>query len=87
MLGAEPASTMSLGRPLAVLTFFLTLVVIVLTGFDVPSRLNRLVDPRAVPDYLAPERVTDAAGAVGWSGCPDRRNGTVAGEAPRRHPV
>ncbi|MFJ7771206.1 hypothetical protein ACIQ1J_23115 [Streptomyces sp. NPDC097107] len=30
---------------------------ILLTGFDVPSRPSRLVDPEAVPDHLAPEAV------------------------------
>lgn len=55
VLGAELASAMSLGQSLAVLTFSLTLVVILLIGFDVPRRLNRLVDPAAVPDHLAVE--------------------------------
>lgn len=64
MLGAELASTMSLGQSLAVLTFSLTLVVIVLIGFDVPSRLNRLIDPQAVPDYLAAEAATDDTARV-----------------------
>lgn len=48
------------GRSLAVLTFSLTLVVIMLIGFDVPSRLDRLVDPEAVPDHLASEAVVDS---------------------------
>ncbi len=54
VLGAQLASGMSLGKSLAVLTFGLTLVVIVLIGFDVPNRLNRLIDKDAAPvDYLA----------------------------------
>ncbi len=64
VLGARLASAMSLGQSLAVLTFSLTLVVILLIGFDVPSRLNRLVDPEAVPDYLASEAVVDSPPAI-----------------------
>jgi MFS transporter, SHS family, sialic acid transporter len=52
VLGARLASGMSLGQSLAVLTFTLTLVVVALIGFDVPGRLNRLIDPEAVPDHL-----------------------------------
>ncbi|CAL9349420.1 Sialic acid transporter NanT [Streptomyces sp. enrichment culture] len=58
VLGAHLASAMSLGRSLAVLTFALTLVVIVLIGCDVPSRLNRFADPEAVPDHLLVEAAT-----------------------------
>ena len=53
MLGAKLASGMSLGQSLAVLTFVLTLVVIVLIGLDVPSRLSRLIDPEGTQDFLA----------------------------------
>ncbi|NEB74487.1 MFS transporter [Streptomyces sp. SID14478] len=55
VLGAKLASGMSLGQSLAILTFTLTLVVIVLIGFDVPNRLGRLVDPEGTKDYLAQE--------------------------------
>ncbi|WKX73314.1 sialate:H+ symport family MFS transporter [Streptomyces sp. XD-27] len=48
VLGAHLAEGMPLGRALAVLTFGLTLVVIVLVGGDVPRRLARLADPDAM---------------------------------------
>ncbi|MFI9227496.1 sialate:H+ symport family MFS transporter [Streptomyces rimosus] len=54
VLGARLAEDMSLGRALAVLTFGLTLVVIVLVGGDVPVRLARLVDREVVGDHLVP---------------------------------
>ncbi|MGW8552405.1 sialate:H+ symport family MFS transporter [Streptomyces tubercidicus] len=60
VLGAHLAEGMSLGRALAVLTFGLTLVVIVLVGGNVPHRLGRLVDRQAPDDHLA-----SAAGGVG----------------------
>ncbi|HBF82339.1 MAG TPA: MFS transporter, partial [Streptomyces sp.] len=53
VLGAHLASGMDLGRALAVLTFAGTVIVVALVGFDVPARLNRLVDPEAVADHLA----------------------------------
>ncbi|MFE9609545.1 sialate:H+ symport family MFS transporter [Streptomyces sp. NPDC006012] len=59
VLGARLALNMSLGQSLAVLTFALTLVVILLIGFNVPSRLNRLIDPTPVPDYLTTEAAED----------------------------
>ncbi|MGW1891984.1 sialate:H+ symport family MFS transporter [Streptomyces sp. NPDC002004] len=52
VLGARLASGMTLGRSLAVLSSGLTLVVIVLIGFDVPARLGRLVDPEGTRDHL-----------------------------------
>ncbi|MEU1468119.1 sialate:H+ symport family MFS transporter [Streptomyces sp. NPDC005761] len=53
VLGAHLASGMDLGRALAVLTFAGTVIVVLLVGFDVPARLNRLTDPDAGRDHLA----------------------------------
>ncbi|MEV5685420.1 sialate:H+ symport family MFS transporter [Streptomyces sp. NPDC052164] len=53
VLGAHLASGMDLGRALAVLTFAGTVIVVLLVGFDVPARLNRLTDPAAKRDHLA----------------------------------
>ncbi|MFE2376808.1 sialate:H+ symport family MFS transporter [Streptomyces sp. NPDC059398] len=55
VLGAHLASGMPLGRALAVLTFAGTVLVVLLVGFDVPARLNRLTDPDGVRDHLAAE--------------------------------
>jgi SHS family sialic acid transporter-like MFS transporter len=46
---------MDLGQALAVLTFAGTVIVVLLVGFDVPARLNRLLDPAAEPDHLSAE--------------------------------
>lgn len=54
VLGAHLAEGMSLGQALAVLTFGLTLVVIILVGGDVPRRLGRLVGRQAPGDHLVP---------------------------------
>ncbi|UNO43069.1 sialate:H+ symport family MFS transporter [Streptomyces sp. MST-110588] len=63
VLGARLAEGMPLGRALAVLTFVLTLVVVVLVGGDVPRRLARLLDRDTPGDQLVP--VTgDACGDV-----------------------
>ncbi|MFE2931804.1 sialate:H+ symport family MFS transporter [Streptomyces sp. NPDC059278] len=53
VLGAHLASGMDLGQALAVLTFVGTVIVVLLVGFDVPARLNRLTDPDAERDHLA----------------------------------
>ncbi|MER5611682.1 sialate:H+ symport family MFS transporter [Streptomyces sp. NPDC002215] len=53
VLGAHLASGMDLGQALAVLTFAGTVIVVLLVGFDVPARLNRLTDPDAETDHLA----------------------------------
>lgn len=55
VLGAHLASGMDLGQALAVLTFAGTVIVVLLVGFDVPARLNRLTDPDSAPDHLAAE--------------------------------
>lgn len=55
VLGAHLASGMPLGRALAVLTFAGTVLVVLLVGFDVPARLNRLTDPDGIHDHLAAE--------------------------------
>ncbi|MEV5671233.1 sialate:H+ symport family MFS transporter [Streptomyces sp. NPDC052503] len=61
VLGAHLASGMDLGQALAVLTFAGTVVVVLLVGFDVPARLNRLTGPDARPDHLAePDRAPEA---------------------------
>ncbi|MFD5387565.1 sialate:H+ symport family MFS transporter [Streptomyces sp. NPDC127074] len=62
VLGAHLAEGMSLGRALAVLTFGLTLVVIVLVGSDLPRRLGRLTDPAGDEDHLVPEQPLSMAG-------------------------
>lgn len=53
VLGAHLASGMDLGQALAVLTFAGTVIVVLLIGFDVPARLNRLTDPDGARDHLA----------------------------------
>ncbi|MFF0557501.1 sialate:H+ symport family MFS transporter [Streptomyces sp. NPDC004266] len=53
VLGAWMARDMALGTSLAVLTFGLSLVVVVLVGFDVPRRLHYLTDPGSGVDHLA----------------------------------
>ncbi|MFE3556199.1 sialate:H+ symport family MFS transporter [Streptomyces sp. NPDC059193] len=53
VLGARLAEGMALGTSLAVLTFGLSLVVVLLVGFDVPRRLHRRIDPEAAIDHLA----------------------------------
>ncbi|MEU7146923.1 sialate:H+ symport family MFS transporter [Streptomyces sp. NPDC045470] len=68
VLGARLAEGMSLGRALAVLTFGLTLVVVVLVGGDVPVRLARLLDRETVGDHLVPAGAGAGAGATGGSG-------------------
>ncbi|MEU5299579.1 sialate:H+ symport family MFS transporter [Streptomyces noursei] len=67
VLGAQLTRGMSLGRALAVLTFGLTLLVVVLVGGDVPRRLARLVDHQVPGDLLAsgPEHGVGAGAAGG----------------------
>lgn len=48
LLGAGLASTMSLGTALAVISFVLTFVVLILIGIDAPSRVQKLLRPDAV---------------------------------------
>lgn len=49
-LGATLGASMSLGTALAVLSFTLTTVVLVLIGIDAPARLQRLLRPAAALD-------------------------------------
>ncbi|MFE3945695.1 sialate:H+ symport family MFS transporter [Streptomyces sp. NPDC059118] len=63
VLGAQLASGMDLGRALAVLTFAGTVIVVLLVGFDVPARLNRLTDPDAEWDHLAVPPAAERGGA------------------------
>ncbi|MEU6119201.1 sialate:H+ symport family MFS transporter [Streptomyces sp. NPDC047117] len=55
VLGASLAEGRSLGSSLALLTFAGTVLVVLLVGFDIPARLNRLLDPEAPRDHLAAE--------------------------------
>lgn len=75
VLGAHLAEGMPLGRALAVLTFGLTLVVVILVGGNVPQRLGRLLDRQAPDDHLVPE--AGRLGAVPSGASP----GSAAGEA------
>ncbi|MFD7919835.1 sialate:H+ symport family MFS transporter [Streptomyces sp. NPDC059740] len=75
VLGARLAEGMELGRSLAVLTFALTILVVLLVGFDVPGRLNRLLNPGAVRDHLGAQA---AAGAPAEPGA-HRPAGRAAG--------
>ena len=52
VLGARLGEALTLAQSLALLTFGLTTVVIVLVGFDVPRRLGRLIDPEGAEDHL-----------------------------------
>ncbi len=66
VLGARLAEGMPLGQALAVLTFGLTLLVILLVGGNIPRRLARLLDPELPEDHLVP-----AAAEPGPTGPPD----------------
>lgn len=45
------------------LTFAGTVIVVLLVGFDVPARLNRLTDPDAERDHLAVPPAAEPSGA------------------------
>ena len=61
VLGAGLAGSMSLGTALAVLSFGLTAVVIVLVGVNAPLQAQRLVRPAAVRESDATDRVPEPA--------------------------
>ncbi|MCB5907154.1 sialate:H+ symport family MFS transporter [Streptomyces pinistramenti] len=63
VLGARLAEGRSLGGALAALTFAGTILVVLLVGFDVPARLNRLLNPDSPRDHLAQGPPADGAGA------------------------
>ncbi|MFF3763192.1 MFS transporter [Streptomyces sp. NPDC001922] len=75
VLGARLAEGMPLGSALAVLTFGLTAVVIVLVGGDVPHRLHRLADSGARADHLLPAPLSVSGVSLGRTG----RSGELPG--------
>ncbi|WP_432093592.1 sialate:H+ symport family MFS transporter [Streptomyces sp. bgisy100] len=75
VLGARLAEGMPLGSALAVLTFGLTAVVIVLIGGDVPHRLHRLADSGARADHLLPAPMSVPGVSLGRTG----RSGELPG--------
>ncbi len=77
VVGAHLAEGMPLGRALAVLTFGLTLLVVLLVGGNVPHRLGRLLDRQAPDDHLVPE--PDAGAGIPGGALPR----PATGEAPR----
>lgn len=66
LLGAGLASTMSLGTALAVISFVLTFIVLILIGIDAPARLQKLLRPDAVwaEDAVESDTGTVSAGAT-----------------------
>ncbi|MCF3174987.1 MFS transporter [Streptomyces sioyaensis] len=80
VLGARLAEGMPLGRALAVLTFGLTLVVILLVGGNVPQRLGRLADRQAPDDHLVPQ--PGGAGTLPAGAAPGPASGDAAPDVP-----
>lgn len=76
VLGARLAEGQSLGGALATLTFGGTVLVVLLVGFDVPGRLNRLIDPGSPRDHLAAEHSALPDGGRASPGTPAAAPGT-----------
>ena len=54
MLGAKLAEPLSLGTSIAVLGLALTAVVVLLVGFDVPARVQRMADAQTIHEPAQP---------------------------------